>query len=347
MAERRKSPLEISVEDLDRELIARGAQTPGDKQFRFKAGEGFSGRDAVMTGIKELYKTAPPRNEALADMDTIDLAKILKFKAEPAMDFTRLGQPEGPMDGDEIIDGPIKENAGCTAAIFMKDNFKDTGKGFSALKVTKYGDAFNLCDFELFREQPIAAGFMGTGFLVKEDVVAAAGHLADENNVTDLCFVFGYQMVDSSTPVTKFPNESIYRGVKILQAGYGAGKGDWALVKLDRKVVGQTIARLSEEKIFNDQAVYVIGHPLGLPMKYGGKVFAGDVLETYFRAGLHIYSGNSGAPVFDFETHEIIGMVVGDENRDFRWTGKGWMSFNPVDKYTTCTKVSDFIALVR
>jgi hypothetical protein len=33
----RKLPLEFPVEELDRELIARGAQIPGKKRFKFRA----------------------------------------------------------------------------------------------------------------------------------------------------------------------------------------------------------------------------------------------------------------------------------------------------------------------
>ena len=54
MADQRKSPLEISVEELDRELIAKGAQTPGKKQFKFKDKEGTPERTVIMTGVREL-----------------------------------------------------------------------------------------------------------------------------------------------------------------------------------------------------------------------------------------------------------------------------------------------------
>ena len=40
MAGYRKSPIEFSVEDLDRELIARGAKVPDEKKFKFKDRDG-------------------------------------------------------------------------------------------------------------------------------------------------------------------------------------------------------------------------------------------------------------------------------------------------------------------
>lgn len=346
----RKSSFEVSIEELDRELIARGKQTPGKEQFNFKDKEGTPARDAIMSEIKELYKTAPPPKEALANSSTWDLAKILIFKTRGTMDFTRGAWSDDLMDGYEITDERINRNADCTAAICMKDSLIDVNNEFSTLKVKNYGETFNLCDIEPFSHQPIAAGIMFTGFLVKDDVIVTAGHNVNENNVKDLRILFGYKMVDSVTPVTRFANDNIYQGIKIIRRIHnGEGKGpDWALVKLDRKVVGQTIARLSTKEIYCNQAIYVIGHPLGLPMKYTVGVYVGDVDETYFMANLNIYSGNSGTPVFDLHTHEVIGMVVKGEKRDFRWTGKCWISVEyPEGKRAECTRVSEFIDIIR
>jgi hypothetical protein len=349
MADQRKSPLEFTVEDLDRELIARGAQTPGKKQFKFKDLEGTPQRNAIMTGVLELYETPPPSNEALAHISTWDLAKILIFKSRGAMDFTRGAWSDDLMDGYEITDEQIKQNADCTAAICMKNSLINVNNEFSTLKVKNYGETFNLCDIEPFSHQSTAAGIMFTGFLVKDDVIATPSHHVNEENVTDLRILFGYKMVDSVTPITRFANENIYRGVKVIRrvhkpAGDGPG---WALVKLDRKVMGQTAARLSTGEISCDQAVYVIGHPLGLPMKYAAGATVTDVDETSFMANLNIYSGNSGAPVFDLNTHEVIGMVVRGEKRDFRWTGNCWISFEyPGGKRAECSRVSGFIDIL-
>jgi hypothetical protein len=350
MSDQRKSPLEFSVEELDRELIARGAQTPGKKQFKFKDKEGTPGRNAVMTGIQELYEAPPPPNEALAHISTWDLAKILIFKTRSTMDFTRGAWSDDLMDWYEITDGQTHRSADCTAAICMKGSLVDENDGFPILRVKNYGETFNLCDIEPFSHQPVAAGWLCSGFLVKDDVIATTAHNVNERNVTDLRILFGYKMVDSVTPVTRFANENIYRGVKVIRRAHNpAGNGHgWALVKLDRKVVGQTAARLSTGEISCDQPVYVIGHPLGLPIKYAAGASVVDVGETYFMANLNIYAGNSGAPVFDLHTHEVIGMVVKGEKRDFRWTGNCWISFEyPEGKRAICTRVSEFMDIVR
>jgi hypothetical protein len=348
----RKSPIEFSIEDLDRELIARGARVPDEKKFNFKDTEGTPERNTIMTGVNELYKTAPHPSEALAGVDTWDLAKIIIFKTGSAMEFTRGPWSEDIiMDcSDELMDDAIKKNTSGTAAVCLKDNLIDTGKESFMLKVKNYQKAFNLCDIEPFGAQPVSAGAICTGFLVKEDVIASSAHFVNENNVTDLRIVFGYKMTDPSTPVTKFSKDNIYHGVKILHGALNAKEkgADWVLVKLDRAVVGQSPAVLSKDNISIEQAVYVIGFPLGLPMKLARGLYIQDnTHETHFTADLNLYSGSLGSPVFDLFTHEVIGMVGPGANRDFRWTGNGWMSVNyPGEKKIRCTRVSQFMGLI-
>jgi hypothetical protein len=54
---------------------------------------------------------------------------------------------------------------------------------------------------------------------------------------------------------------------------------------------------------------YVLGHPLGLPLKLaqGGRVLG--VEGATFRVALDTYTGNSGSPVFDADSHALIGIV--------------------------------------
>lgn len=83
MAYRRESPFEFSVEELDRELLIRGAQLHEDELFKFTSGQSISdGRNDTMKGTKELYrsyKSLTP-NKALSHISTEELSKILVHK---------------------------------------------------------------------------------------------------------------------------------------------------------------------------------------------------------------------------------------------------------------------------
>jgi V8-like Glu-specific endopeptidase len=221
------------------------------------------------------------------------------------------------------------------------------------LKVKNYGKSFNLCDSEPFREQPILSGWLCTGVLVKEDIIATAAHCANKKTVRDLRFVFGYHMSNPEKAVKYLHPDNIYKGKEIIGREY-TGKNaepEWTLVKLDRKVEGQVPVALSREDIFYGQQAYVIGYPLGLPLKVAPGAQVCDISKTCFAATLDIYMGNSGSPVFCSETHEVIGIAIHGDTRDFRWTGNGWISvvYPNLQQNTQgpqCTRVLEFIAAV-
>jgi S1-C subfamily serine protease len=348
MPEQKKSPIECSVEQLDRELIARAKKTE-ENPFQFNDTEGTPERDAIMAGVKELYHGPADMDPELAHMSSWDLAKVLIFKTSSTMDFTRTAWSGQLMDYEEIPDDEINTNADCIAALCMAGSLTDLNNGFSMLEVKNYGETFNLNELEPFRRQPIAAGRLCTGFLVAENIIATAAHNVDKDNVTALRVIFGFKMLDPSTPVTRFPDEDIYHGTEIIHRVYDPANGkDWALVKLDRNVTDRTPAVLSRDKPSFAQSIYVMGHPCGLPLKVViDGISVRDVHNTSFDANLNIYSGNSGSPVFDSNTHEVIGIVSRSKNQDFRWTGNGWLSIpNPDGKRSGCTRVSEFIDML-
>jgi hypothetical protein len=350
---------EYSIEELDKELIVRGAQILYQGWFKFGHSKETPERDDIVGQLKEIYDQAKSEfpNEDLRYISTTKLVNTLISKTANIEIPGVLGRwgNDDRKDFYEIEDEKIKENTNCVAAICKKNHLLEKQRGFSALKVKNFGKALNLCDSEPFRQQPVYAGSLCTGFLVKEDVIDTAGHCVHEKDVTDLRIVFGYKMLDLSTPVTQVPNENIYKGVEIIHKVHkGTDKeADWALVKLDRKVEGQVAAALSKEDIYRDQPVYAIGQPLGLPLKAALGAYVCDINESCFVTDLDIYSGNSGSPVFDNDTHKVVGVVVRGDYRDFRWTGKGWRSiiYPNFDMYhkgrgAHCTRVSEFIDIV-
>jgi len=355
MTYQKRSQLEIIVEKLDREMIARGTQIQIEKRFQFSDREGTPERDTIMAETRELYDTAAASslNRALGHISTEELVKLLLVKAWELNKERGIWGIDNRMDFYAITDEKIKKNADSIAAIFLGKNLINKEKGFSSLRVKNYGTVFNLCRDEPFYNQPISAGRLCTGFLVKEDVIATAGHCAAEKDVTGLRIVFGFKMLGLSTPVTWIPHENIYKGVKIIHRVFDPkGKGpDWELIKLDRKVDGHPLVKLSEKPIVLDQPVYILGHPCGLPLKYSSGAQVRGINGACFAADLNVYSGNSGSPVFDCNTHEVIGIVVRGDTQDFRWTGKGWLSViypNPVirSQQPQCTRVSEFRDIV-
>jgi len=194
-----------------------------------------------------------------------------------------------------------------------------------------YGEALGLCPGEKFREQPIGAFCSGT--LVGEDIVMTAGHcITDEAKCADTKFVFGFNIdTDGGKARTAVTAKDIYgckriikrdldkqasgiigTGMAIIGALLNRAGPDYALVQLDRKVEGRKPLPVNREK--NLQAgtkVFVIGHPVGLPLKVAGEASVRDAgSKAFFTTDLDTFGGNSGSAVFNASTNKIEGILV-------------------------------------
>ena len=166
--------------------------------------------------------------------------------------------------------------------------------GTFELTLEKFADRYKLCEGEIFRDQPLGA--FCSGFLVTPQIVCTAGHCAHDNDVTDIRFVFGFKMNDADSATTIINNSEIYEGISLIGRDQIDNGPDWALVKIDRPVENHPTVKIrTEGKIKDDESVYVIGHPCGLPMKVAPNAVVRDNSpEGYYVCNTDSYGGNSG-----------------------------------------------------
>lgn len=353
------SPSLLSIEELDRELLARGGQATEKNPFRFNDAEGTLQRRQVMAEVKKMYRDISPPgapllpNHALEHISTCQLIEDLQVKIDLFNDARGVWGKDERMDLCNVTYPQVQHNASSVAAVCRKQDLIDSGEDFFTLKVKEYGPSFNLCPKEPFHNQPVASGFMFTGFLVEKNIIATAGHCAQEKNAADLRVLFGYQMGNETTPIIRIPRGNVYNVVNLVERAYCRLKGDdWALLQLDRAVAEHPVVTLSGRAPRVGQEVYAIGHPLGLPLKFAPGATIRQVQKNCFATNLDVYCGNSGSPVFDRNTHDVVGMVVRGDTRDFRWTGECWLSIiyprPEIDSQgAQCTRVSEFLAPVK
>lgn len=175
-----------------------------------------------------------------------------------------------------------------------------------------------------------------SGVLVGEDLVATAGHCIDLSIYKNTWY-FNYQNGDDLTKregykVTEilhheFENISlkysqqrrdlntqrISMGVRPLPADikdFSTYK-DIALLRLDRPVTGFRKIDINFEPMLKGQRAISVGHPLGLPMKHNdrGQV-VGKYNSIYMTSTIDTLKGNSGGPLFDYRTGELVGITV-------------------------------------
>lgn len=212
----------------------------------------------------------------------------------------------------------------------VKSNrFKLSTKAFRC-----YGDGrYPVSDTIRFRNQHYATGLVATAFLVSPTIVATAGHAvrdekAKSSNLEHLRLVFGFQRQDKVTQereISVILERDIYQVGEIID--YRFGEQDWALLRLDREVLGRDALDVElEDKISVGQNVFMLGHPNGLPLKIADR---GRVTEkneanpAYFRASLDSFDRNSGSPVFSRKKpYKVVGLLAGDIRGLFPKSGK-------------------------
>ncbi len=157
-----------------------------------------------------------------------------------------------------------------------------------------------------------------TSFLVHERYVLTSGHAVcydGENRlnvdyVRQLRVVFDYVMADKYG-YRPIESSTVYKIKKVVDFSYTAD-ADWALLKLDRKVLDRQPLELdmqADRDVELLDSVYMIGHPRGYPLKVTCK---GQVIHTAdtdnFKIAIAAFPGNSGSPVFSEKTGKVIGI---------------------------------------
>ncbi|MBI4964408.1 MAG: trypsin-like peptidase domain-containing protein [Desulfomonile tiedjei] len=307
----------LSAEELRAELAAREAKTKG--------------------------ALAMPASESLKHVTSATIVEVLRaqqkviYGIDDRQDIWELSSAD-----------PMKSQADSVVALFEAGSITDNGNGTSSLQTTKFRTARNLCPEERFGEQPVGA--FCTGFLVAPDIIATAGHCANASNVQDVRFVFGFEMENETKARLIIDNNEIYRGVNIIGRQEIASGADWALIRIDRAVTNHPVLQVRKSgKINDNQSVYVIGHPSGLPKKVaGGSAVRKNESPEFFVANTDTYGGNSGSPVFNANSHQVEGILVRGET-DFVTQGNCTVSLVcPASgcRGEDCTRTSVFASLI-
>ena len=135
--------------------------------------------------------------------------------------------------------------------------------------------------------------------------------------MTAFSYVFGYRMRDTNTPKLIISNRDIYQAREVIAWQLDNAGADWALIRLERPVVGHRIAQFRQAgTIRNGQPVHAIGFPLGLPAKFVPGVVHLNKATAFFTSDLPSYPGNSGSPVLNSATHAVEGILTAGPRSD-------------------------------
>lgn len=204
----------------------------------------------------------------------------------------------------------VREVADSTVAIIAVADLARTSSGTTRILARHFGRERNLCSEEAFYEQLTAANC--TGSLVGEDLIATAGHCVNDSNCQDYAYVFGFKMKNAQQTTTEVATSEVYTCKEIIAREYTRGQ-DYAVVRLDRPVQGHRILNLQQAPVLPGDPIYVVGHPSGLPTKVADGAKVRSQQGSFFQANLDTYGGNSGSPVLNVLTNEVVGVLVRGE----------------------------------
>lgn len=216
----------------------------------------------------------------------------------------------GNDDRTEVFAVPqaaLREVADSTVAMIPNRGLAANGTGGIRIAASVFGNEYGLCKDEPYFSQPIAA--MCSGFLIGPDLIATAGHCIQAADCAQNSFVFGYKMVDAQTPALDLPANEVYKCKEVVSRELTRNQ-DYAVVRLDRPVVGHRVLSLARQDVSVGDPLVVIGHPAGLPTKVAGGANVRSLGQGFFAANLDTYGGNSGSAVFNANTLEVVGILV-------------------------------------
>lgn len=219
-----------------------------------------------------------------------------------------------------------KKKASSTLALMSGSKLTANGMGGFKISTTNYGLSQSLCKQEPFYEQGTAA--FCSGSLIAPDIIMTAGHcIRTQASCESTKFVFNFAYAEKGKMPNNVGADDVYSCKQVIHTEMDSSNdSDFALVRLDRKVVGHDPLQIRQQgQIANKENIVVIGHPSGLPTKVsGGAAVRDNSPMAYFIANLDTYGGNSGSAVFN-EAGLVEGILVRGE-QDFAYKNGCYVS---------------------
>jgi V8-like Glu-specific endopeptidase len=254
-----------------------------------------------------------------------------------------------------LASSPKAELGRATAVAVLSANIEPDEAAPGTYKIEVDNLSGLLCKGERFAADQ-SMSYACSGFLVAPDLIATAGHcmvnVGESINEPGMyCEAFGwlfdYQQGDSGVARTRgIPAENFYKCKKIIYAvrDEAAPFRDYALVQLERPVVGRTPLKLADPAKKVSGLLHMIGYPLGTPMKLtsNGMVTHDDPARQSLVTNLDAFEGNSGSAVFNAQ-NEVLGILVGGNPSQayFARSGESCSRYNHCDLLGKSCEKSD------
>lgn len=226
---------------------------------------------------------------------------------------------------NQTTDSQIREKARSIAIMVQKTSQKKIlGGALTKIVGTSIKNEYSLCN-----DEPGYDNFtMGkcTGFLVGEDLLVTAGHCVSNETICreELTWVFDFRdglfLKNGRKDEIFIPSINIFACKELVLREYDyLNKIDFAIIRLEHKVLNRPILKIRTEGKLPDNAnLYIIGHPLGVSMRFADNALVIKNSDPFFfKTNLDSFLGNSGSPIFNKDNGLVEGILVRGES-DFQ-----------------------------
>lgn len=285
---------------------------------------------------------------------TLLLCTLLGWSGSPLRAHAQVGGTQAPLiQGTPSLVEPFDATAPAElaavaaetqAALMLTTSLTLTETTAIINPTPTLGELWQLCDGQAFEEQPTAAFCSGT--LIAPDLLLTAEHcVPNKRSCQALSVVFDYRYSGAGV-MSALERDDVYACSRILASD---GTGDYALIRLDRAVVGRAPAQVhltdpstclgvdSDADEDGPDRVWAAGFPSGVPLKLDvGDAADGIQVENdsvtsrrFFLAGFDLFAGMDGGGVFNQDLALVGFLTTG--RADYERTDTGCFEAVQVD----------------